>query len=91
MNFVGNDYIERRLTENRRVSYDRRSGVDRRVTARQLGANLRTGIDRREKDRREEDRRKHCMHCGMPYQDRPGGTKVCVCKVNALRGASDIL
>ncbi|MBT7953672.1 MAG: hypothetical protein HN731_00650 [Rhodospirillaceae bacterium] len=91
MNFVENDYIERRLSENRRVIQNRRSGYDRRVTAKQLGANLRTGADRRNNDRRAEDRRKHCMHCGMTYKDRPGGETVCVCRINALRGANDIL
>ena len=91
MNFVGNDYIERRLSQNRRIIQNRRSGYDRRVTARQLGANLRAGVDRRVKDRRKEERRKYCMHCGMTYKDRPGGETVCVCKVTAMRGASDIL
>tara|TARA_B100000315_G_scaffold162840_1_gene151270 strand:+ start:5637 stop:5912 length:276 start_codon:yes stop_codon:yes gene_type:complete len=91
MNYIGNDYIERRVTQNRDIDHNRRSGYDRRVTAKQLGANLRTGLNRRVKDRRKEDRRKHCMHCGTPYINRPGGETACVCKVNAMRGAKDIL
>ena len=91
MNNIDNDYIERRLSKDRRAFQERRSGFERRVTARELGANLHAGNERRKSDRREEDRRQHCMHCGMPYKAGPGSAKICICRVTALRGAKDLI
>ncbi len=63
---------------------ERRYLNNRRAFIRDPDIFLQREIENEEK-RLKIDRRKHCMHCGLPYEAGLSSPRICVCRTIALR------